>query len=275
MIERIISGAQTGVDRAALDLAIKLGIPHGGWVPKGRLAEDGVLPDIYSLRETPSAVYAERTEKNVLEGDGTLIISRGRLSGGSDYTRQMAEKHARPWFHADLRKLPAFQAALQIKSWLAAQDIRILNVAGPRASKDADIYRDAMKLLESVFYLQLAESPPAGAHGGPLPIAAPAASPPERPEKVKDAVFRLIQALPLKDRVTIANMTPAELAGLAPRLGRYIIEQFGPLSPETPLFRSCRWLARRPIASEAEAAEVIIHEAWKTLHRTHPLRRVK
>ena len=84
MIVKIISGGQSGVDRAALDAAIRLGIPHGGWVPKGRLAEDGPLPETYSLRETPTAVYAERTEKNVVDSDGTLIISRGELTGGSD-----------------------------------------------------------------------------------------------------------------------------------------------------------------------------------------------
>ncbi len=87
MVSKIVSGGQTGVDRAALDAAIKLGIAHGGWVPKGRLAEDGPLPETYRMRETASAAYSERTERNVIDSDGTLIISRGELTGGSEATR--------------------------------------------------------------------------------------------------------------------------------------------------------------------------------------------
>jgi hypothetical protein len=274
MIAKIISGGQTGVDRAALDIAIKLGIPHGGWVPKGRLAEDGPLADIYSVRETPSPVYAERTEKNVLDSDGTLIISHGELRGGSEYTRQMAEKHTRPWLHIDLQQTSAFQCALRIRDWLAAQAIAVLNIAGPRASKDPDIYRDTLRLLESVYYLHLSESKPRNATRERL-TATPAGPIETRPGKVREAVSRLVRVLPLKDRVTIANMTASELAGLTQRLGSYIIEQFGPLTGNTPLARSCRWSAKKPIESEAAAAEVIIHETWRTLRKTHPLRRIK
>ena len=87
MIKRIISGGQTGADRAALDVAIKLGIPHGGWIPKGRRTEDGSLPVKYQLEEMPTASYPKRTERNVLGSDGTPIISHGKLVGGSAVTR--------------------------------------------------------------------------------------------------------------------------------------------------------------------------------------------
>ncbi len=92
MIKKIISGGQTGADRAALDVALKLGISHGGWIPKGRKAEDGPLPDKYQLREMPTGSYPKRTEQNVLDSDGTLIIARGKLTGGSDLTRKMTLK---------------------------------------------------------------------------------------------------------------------------------------------------------------------------------------
>ena len=92
MIKKIISGGQTGADRAALDFALKLGIPHGGWIPKGRIAEDGPLPEIYRLQEMPTDSYEARTEQNVLDSDGTLIVARGKLTGGTDYTRQMTLK---------------------------------------------------------------------------------------------------------------------------------------------------------------------------------------
>ncbi|RLB35173.1 MAG: hypothetical protein DRH20_11280, partial [Deltaproteobacteria bacterium] len=94
---KIISGGQTGADRAALDFALDAGIPHGGWVPRGRLAEDGPLPARYAVQEIDRRSYAARTEKNVLEADGTLILSHGKLTGGSALTRRLAKRHERPW----------------------------------------------------------------------------------------------------------------------------------------------------------------------------------
>ena len=79
MIKKIISGGQTGADRAALDSAIKLGIPHGGWIPKGRITENGPLPEKYQLQEMPTISYPRRTEQNVIDSDGTLIVARGKL----------------------------------------------------------------------------------------------------------------------------------------------------------------------------------------------------
>ena len=92
MIKKIISGGQTGADRAALDVAIKFIIPHGGWIPKGRITEEGPLPDKYKLQEMSTSSYPVRTEQNVIDSDGTLIISHGELTGGSAYTRKMAMK---------------------------------------------------------------------------------------------------------------------------------------------------------------------------------------
>ena len=147
---KIISGAQTGVDRAALDVAIELGIPHGGWVPKGRKAEDGIIPEKYDMMEMPTERYAVRTEKNILDSDGTLILSRGVLTEGSDLTRQLAIKHARPWLHTDLEKMGADEAERIIGAWLKRREISILNVAGPRASKDPGIYRLTKDILKRV-----------------------------------------------------------------------------------------------------------------------------
>ena len=274
MIGKIISGGQTGVDRAALDIAIRLGVPHGGWIPRGRLAEDGPLPETYALRETASAVYAERTEKNVLDADGTLIIARGKLCGGTAYTREMAVKHGRPWLHVDLRRTPAFRAALAIREWIATQRIMVLNVAGPRASKDPRIYSDTLALLESVFYLSLADGTPEKPAESGIALAAAAAAS-EPPACVRDAVQQLSAGLPLKDRVTIANMTEGELSTLLPTLGEYIVHRFGLPAGNIPLMRSCRWVARRSIKSEEAAARLIIRELWRLLRRTHALRRVK
>jgi len=105
MINKIISGGQTGADQGALDAAIQMGIPHGGWIPKGRLAENGPLDPKYLLQEMPTASYPKRTEKNVLDSTGTLIISHGPLSGGSLRTQKLAKQHHRPWLHIDLNKI--------------------------------------------------------------------------------------------------------------------------------------------------------------------------
>ena len=93
MIKKLISGAQTGADRAALDFAINNDIPHGGWVPRGRKAEDGVIPDRYHVKETPEPEYSRRTALNVMDSDGTLIFSHGPLTGGSALTEKLARKY--------------------------------------------------------------------------------------------------------------------------------------------------------------------------------------
>ncbi|MBW1722326.1 MAG: putative molybdenum carrier protein [Deltaproteobacteria bacterium] len=148
---KIVSGGQTGVDRAALDVAIKLGIPHGGWVPAGRRAEDGRVPAFYQLKETPLSGYPERTRRNVVDSDGTLIISRGGLKGGSALTRELARRNKRPWLHVDLQRFAVQEAAERIQEWIQQQRVRILNVAGPRASQDPEIYNLASMVLMTCF----------------------------------------------------------------------------------------------------------------------------
>jgi hypothetical protein len=148
ILERIVSGGQTGVDRAALDAAICLGVPHGGWCPLGRLAEDGPIPGHYRLRETESAEYPARTEMNVIDSDGTLILYRGRLFGGTELTRRLALKHGKPHFAVDLDAKPAARAATL--DWLARARIRVLNVAGPRESSSPGIGQAAFSFLRQL-----------------------------------------------------------------------------------------------------------------------------
>jgi len=148
MIERVISGGQTGVDRAALDMAIRLDIPCGGWCPHGRLAEDGIVPRVYPLVETPSSQYEERTEWNVRDSDGTLVLTWGPPSEGTGYTVFMARRHGRPCLVVDLATSPSVSEAL---AWIAEEKIRVLNVAGPRASKCPWIRDFATAYLEQLF----------------------------------------------------------------------------------------------------------------------------
>jgi hypothetical protein len=153
MIKKITSGGQTGADRAALDFAIKHGITYGGWIPKGRKTEDGTLPEKYDLQEMPTGSYPKRTEKNVLDSDGTLIVSHGLLTGGSALTTGFAEHHGKPWIHIDLEMTSYSEAAIMIREWVRRYSITVLNVAGARASKDPIIYQATMELLDAAFIL--------------------------------------------------------------------------------------------------------------------------
>ena len=136
---KIISGGQTGADRAALDWAIANGIEHGGWCPQGRLAEDGVITAQYDLRETPKADYLQRTEWNVRDSDATAIISLAtRLTGGSLATAKLASEFGKPCLHlSGLQDAP--ENARQLADFLRRHEVQILNVAGPRASGEPDV----------------------------------------------------------------------------------------------------------------------------------------
>ena len=149
---RIVSGAQTGADLAALDIALELGLECGGWVPKGRTNEAGVISPHYpDLKEAPSVHPDVRTELNVRDSDVTLIVSHGPLSGGSLYTLKMTEKYCKPVLHIDLEACTPEEAAENVRTWLASFDESLtLNVAGPRASEDPLIYEVTRRLLELV-----------------------------------------------------------------------------------------------------------------------------
>jgi Circularly permutated YpsA SLOG family len=148
--ERIVSGGQTGADRAALDVALECGIPIGGWVPKGRLAEDGRIPDRYvGLVETRSPDPAVRTARNVRDSDATLILSHGPLDGGSLLTHDEATRGGKPVLHLDLEELDVAAAADRLRAWLAVIRPGSLNVAGPRASRDPRIAAETGAVLRA------------------------------------------------------------------------------------------------------------------------------
>jgi hypothetical protein len=147
VISRVVSGGQTGVDRAGLDAAVALGIPCGGWCPRGRRAENGRIDIRYPLQETPSRDYAERTEWNVRDSDGTLILTRGAPQGGTALTLEIARRLGRPALVFDLA---AVQDPGAVRDWLVRKQILVLNVAGPRESAAPGIHGEALRLLQIV-----------------------------------------------------------------------------------------------------------------------------
>ncbi len=124
------------------------GLPHGGWCPRGRLAEDGTIPGRYRLRETQSGEYPQRTEQNILDSDATLIICRGDPRGGTELTVRLAAKHGKPCWIVDLDDLPDAAAAWHnIRRWLESNKVEVLNVAGPRQSQSPGIAAAAEKFI--------------------------------------------------------------------------------------------------------------------------------
>jgi hypothetical protein len=144
-LQKIVSGGQTGVDRAALDAALAHDVSAGGWCPKGRRAEDGPIPERYPLEETPSEAYEQRTAWNVRDSDGTLIITDGTLEGGTALTMREATRQGRAVLHVRTSDPVPVE---MIRAWGEDHDVRVLNVAGPRAGEVDGIYDRARAILD-------------------------------------------------------------------------------------------------------------------------------
>lgn len=151
ILRKVISGGQAGVDRAGLDAAMDAGIPIGGYCPKGRKSEDGTIPGIYPLEELTTPQYHVRTEKNVVESDGTLILNKGSISQGTKLTHDYTVRHLKPCLIVQLDAEQMIGPS-QVVKWIEEQQIKTLNIAGPRESKfPHGIYRESCSYLEKVF----------------------------------------------------------------------------------------------------------------------------
>lgn len=147
-ITRIISGGQTGADRAALNIGLQLGIPIGGWCPQGRWAEDGIIDGRYPLQETPRRNPTQRTTWNVRDSDGTFILTWGTPTGGTALTIRMAERFKKPYLISNLEDQPFPESAIR---WIRQQAVYHLNIAGPRESSHPGTYARVAELLLSLF----------------------------------------------------------------------------------------------------------------------------
>lgn len=151
----IISGGQTGVDRAALDFALSSKIPCSGWCPKGRMAEDGPIPFYYPLKELSSPFYAKRTRQNIIDSDGTLVLYRRKLDKGTKLAIELCQSLNKP---VSIIPLDEQTSVGQAKSWIIENNIRVMNVAGPRESSEPGIYHASGKFLKELFHRLLGTS---------------------------------------------------------------------------------------------------------------------
>jgi hypothetical protein len=273
MFKKIISSGQSGADRAALDVAIKLNIPHGGWASEGELAVDGSMSAKYRLRETRSSSNEVQAELNVVDSDGTLIMTRGPLNRILAYVREAAARHQKPWLYVDLSESDAFHAAFEIESWLLRNNIEVLNVAGPRDGSDSDLYQATKSILEVVSHLMR--------FGIKLPPYVPFVDfkkrldPSRLPKEVDDVVELLMSDLTLKDKVKIARLTAEDLQGLSSDLVQTIKTEFRLDSGNEELLRSCKEARGNGDPSAEEAADVIIQCLLSRIRQDYRTRVVK
>jgi hypothetical protein len=237
MLKKIISGGQTGADRAAIDLAIKLNIPHGGWIPKGRKTESGPLPLTYRLKEMDTTDYPSRTRQNILASHGTVILSRGKLTRGSELTQVFAKVEGRPNCHIDLAQNDSFEAAVILQSFILENQIEVLNVAGPRASHDPGIYFDVKSILEAVFYMMFLDS---GEEESFKSLVPDLFGKENFPETKQEAIELLAQELPLKTKTFIARLPHKKIQYLYFGWLDYVKQRLGLDSGNEALFTQIR-----------------------------------
>jgi hypothetical protein len=275
MLKKIVSGGQTGADRAALDFAIKNKIPYGGWVPKGRIAEDGPIAEKYLLKEMPTDSYKSRTEQNVIDSDGTVIIFHGPLTGVAKYTHKMAKKHHKPCLHIDLASTKVYEAGTTIMIWISGNRISTLNVAGPRASKNPNIYDQVMEILEHVHYLiKLKQENPLMSNQE-TPVEYAPASVQTFPKSVDEVVGSILAELSLEEKSIFAYTTEQNLTILTHLLASFIDTKIGDSTVNQELIEDCRRRVGDPDIDAAEASKVIIEAIWEKVRETHRVRVVK
>jgi hypothetical protein len=154
MLKKIISCGQTEADQAALDIAIKLRIPHGGWTPKGRITETGSLPERFKLQKMQTDDYSECIKQNVIDSMGTLIISYGSLSGDLDYARKMALRHKRQMLSIDLNQMDGAKGALLLDDWIHLYGIDVLHVIGPDAEVNPNVRNQTKHIIEGALTMR-------------------------------------------------------------------------------------------------------------------------
>ncbi len=272
-IKKIISGGQTGSEKAALDTAIKLGLPHGGWIPKGRLTENGNLPERYQVQEIVTDDYFESYKKNVADSDGTLILFQTYLIDGPKITQELAKGYNKPYIEIDLNDMLPFKIIIEIANWIYEKHIEILNVSGPPASKAPSIYLKTCDLLVSILQLDNANSNRIDSFEKKT-TRIPQFEKAFPPRTVEEAVERLLAPLTFREKTRYANLREDKLDKLYDAFFMQIRTEFRILGND-PLLASCRNIAGEEKIYPDVASKIIVKELWKRLQKENILRVLK
>jgi len=271
MLKKIISGGQTGADRAALDVAIKFNIEHGGWIPKGRKTEKGPLPKKYRLLEMNTSDYRERTKQNIVDSHGTVIISRGKLTGGSKLTQSFASAIGRPNCYLDLLTAEEFEAAIILKSFIMENNIHTLNVAGPRLSHHPGIHMDVKTVLETMLYLLFLDTGKDERLKEYIPMG-PVKE--DSPQAMEEAIELLRDDLPLKTKAFVARFEASNIHMLYFTLLEYIRHRVGFDRGNKALLKDCADWMKDDKSTVEDAVMEILKRFKQDLEKDHILRMV-
>lgn len=274
MIKKIISGGQTGADRAALDVALKFNIDHGGWIPKGRLTENGPLPLKYRLEEMNTSHYAARTKKNIQESDGTLLVTRGILSGGSLLTRNLATELNCPVCHIDLLQMEEFEAALISNTFLADHAIGILNVAGPRLSQCPGIDESVKAVLEVMLYLVYLDHWEACFIENDIDFSIMPAGM-RSVQTIQEALEQITSDLSIREKVFIARLEESRIGSLYFLMLDYIKYRLNLDGRDQLLMKSICRESDTPFMSIEDGVMVIVKHLKQSLEKDYMLKVIK
>jgi hypothetical protein len=273
MIEKIISGGQSWPEIAALDIAVKMGIPYTGWQPEIEVPSSHGKTDKYRLHTLPSNRPKDAIVKNVTASDGTFILSHGRLQELADYARQMTLKHRKQILGVDLGQHSPFEAAKLLASWLEMNHIKSLFVTGPAGEKEIRIYHQTVRILESALVTIFSRSP-AGRSNQIL--SGLAINVPERQlSTAREAVHHLVTFLSLKEKTHIAATRLDLLLQPGTSLNRKIQKVFSLQTGNQHLMQSCLEFSAKESVTPDEASRIILKMLWENLRKTHRLRIIK
>jgi hypothetical protein len=275
MLRQIITGGQSGVDRAAGDVAAKLGIPHSPGFSRPPAPDEHSGPGMSNPHRRSADGESPPVESTVLAADGVLVITSGDLNPELERIRKFVQKQRRPWLHIDLRRIPAFHAATMIGDWITQDAVEILYVTGSASNVNQKIYEKTYHVLTSAYWLIQGHIKPGGGSVTVRPSNEGRASGADLPVDVPQAVGRLAAEMSLRDRTTLANMTETELHTVSVTLGAYIRNNFGIWTGNAKLMESCRRVSQNPDLRTTDASSVIIRALWEHLKKTHKLRVIK
>lgn len=266
MIRKIVSSTIPGAAKAAVEAAISLNFPHGGWIPEGEF-----FLDCPHLREMPTKSVDKCLERNVRDSDGTLIISRGIISADSDHARKMTLAHHRQLLGLDLERTEIQQAASLVHSWAELQKVNTLHVIGSPASEEPDISNQVRHMIKRVILLSIVQAPAEnGFDLDPTHLFSEKLSSP--PETIDQAVCLLAADLNLKTKVEISRMKKTDLSELNAIAGGQVLEFF---SHCQGLYATCRNLTGKENPTKSLAVDVVLEALWSRLRETHGLKLIK